>query len=198
MRGRFIVLDGPDGSGTTLHSRLLSERLQKEGNSVLATAEPSSGVIGTSLRTMLKSGELSGDALQLLFTADRADHIHHAIEPALKEGMSVVCDRYISSTIAYGEALNLDTAWLENMNKKFIQADALIFLLPPINVIMERLAERKSHESLETHEMQERVHMAYTRMAQQDSSIVVIDTSGKKEEVAEKIWQSVVGLRVLE
>ena len=194
MRGRFIVLDGPDGSGTTLHSQLLSDHLQKEGKSVLATAEPSTGVIGTSLRAMLKSGELSGDALQLLFTADRADHIHRIIEPALTEGTSVVCDRYISSTIAYGEALNLETAWLENMNKKFIQPDVLIFLLPPMNVIMQRLAERKSNESLETEDLQKRVHAAYTRMAKENPSVVVIDSSGSKEETANLIWSATKSL----
>ncbi len=191
MRGRFIVLDGPDGSGTTLHTRLLSERLAAESKKVLATAEPSDGSIGVFLRTALVSGHLSGDALQILFTADRADHLSRIVEPALSAETNVICDRYISSTIAYGEALNLDVAWLEDMNKKFIQPDVLIFLLPPMEVIMERLAERKSHESLETNEVQERVHTAYTAMAKKNPSIVVIDSSGSKEEAADAIWSAV-------
>ena len=194
MRGRFIVIDGPDGSGTTLHSQVLSKHLLTEGKPVLATAEPSAGVIGTSIRAMLKSGELSGDALQLLFMADRADHIHRTIEPALSAEKHIVCDRYTSSTIAYGEALDLDTLWLENMNKKFIQPDLLIFLLPPVEVIMERLKERKSSESLETKEIQERVHSAYAAMAAKDPSIMVIDSSGTREKTAEAVWSAVVSL----
>lgn len=191
MRGRFIVLDGPDGSGTTLHTRLLSERLAAENKKVLATAEPGDGNIGRFLRSELRSGHLPADALQLLFTADRADHVSRIIEPALGAETNVVCDRYVSSTIAYGEALNLDVVWLESMNKKFIQPDILIFLLPPVSVILSRLQERETSESLETKEIQERVHSAYTRMAKEDPSIVVIDSSGSKEKTAELIRDTV-------
>ena len=194
MQGAFIVLDGPDGSGTTLHTRLLSQRLGNEGHTVVQTAEPSDGSIGKFVRQMLKSGELAGDALQLLFTADRADHIGRVLEPAIRTGKTVICDRYISSTIAYGEALGFDSEWLESLNKKFIRPDTLLFLLPPIEVILKRLTERKSHESLETTELQTKVHAAYRKFAKKDSKIIVINTNGPKEEVAEKIWDSIKNL----
>lgn len=192
--GTFIVLDGPDGSGTTLHTRLLSEKLQSEGRAVMLTAEPTSGPIGTWVREQLHNhSNLPAEALQLLFTADRAAHVRDVIFPALAAGKDIICDRYTYSTIAYGEAAGLDAQWLAGIQSPFPVPTCTIFALPSIDVCFERLARRESRDMFEKRDLQERVHASYHRMAKHDSSINVIDTAGEKAVSAEKIWQIVRG-----
>lgn len=190
----FIVLEGPDGSGTTKHVELLVKRLQESKTPVLGTAEPSAGPIGSSIRGFLSSGSLPPDALQLLFTADRADHVKREIEPALARGEAVVCDRYFHSTFAYGQALGLPSPWLQSMNTNFVQPTCVIFALPPFEVCQERLGRRETKDSLEGEELQRAVYHHYTVLAQADTNIHVVDTSGEKEDVHEAIWSIVAPL----
>lgn len=190
----FIVLEGPDGSGTTKHVELLVARLQKLQKPVLGTAEPSGGPIGKSIREFLSSGELPPDALQLLFTADRADHVHRCIAPALGAGTAVVSDRYFHSTIAYGEALGLPSSWLQSMNTNFVQPSCVIFALPPFAVCQERLGRRATKDTLEGDELQRKVYDRYVALAKEDPRIHTVDTSGEKEVVHETIWDIVAPL----
>ncbi len=191
MPGPFLVLDGPDGSGTTLHTRLLAERLEVEGKKVLLTAEPTNGPIGSSIRGFLASGNLQPDALQLLFTADRADHVRRTVSPALLNGTIVISDRYLHSTLAYGEALGLEPSWLVELNRTFLRPTKVIFALPPFEVCQERLGRRETKDTLETTDLQRKVYDIYVRLAKEDPSIVVIDTSGSKQEVSEKIFAAI-------
>ncbi|ALM09757.1 MAG: dTMP kinase [Candidatus Peribacter riflensis] len=189
MRGIFIVLEGPDGAGTTKHSKLLSDRLAREGKPVLCTFEPTDGPIGSAIRSDLRAGTpLSPLELQERFCADRAWHLTEVIEPALREGTTVISDRYLHSTIAYGLALNLARPELDEMNKKFIRPDVTLFLLPPFTVLQERMTRRDHTDALERTELQRTVYAAYRKLAEEDPAIHVIDTSGSLEEVAEKIY----------
>jgi dTMP kinase len=190
MRGTFIVIEGPDGSGTTHQSEWLAERLHKDGRDVLLTAEPSDGTIGAFVRRALKEGEaISPEAMQLLFTADRAQHIETVIEPALSAGKTVICDRYIPSTLIYGQAQGLPLNWLQSLNKIFIQPDVLILTLPPFEICMERIGRRPSKDMFEQEAFQRKVYEGYARFARESSSAITVDTSGEKEKTAEQVWQ---------
>ena len=186
MPGQFIVIEGPDGAGTTTHSNLLAEALRREGKDVILTAEPTHGPIGQGIRELLKVGGVNGTALQLLFCADRADH-QDAIKEALAAGKIIICDRYIPSTLAYGSALGLDVAWLKDINKKFVQPTKTILLLPPLQVCYERLSKRASVDMLEHDTLRDAVYGAYKMLAEGDSTISVVDTSGDRDVVAKKI-----------
>lgn len=187
----FIVLDGPDGSGTTKQCQLLVENLQREGCDSLATVEPTNGLIGRWIRTILRQGNtIDPAALQLLFCADRAEH-QKKIRDALREGKTVVCDRYSTSTIAYGEALGLDVIWFEEINKQFIKPDLLFFTLPSLSVCKERVAKRMQKDSLEDDDLQNKVYRAYEKLAKADRSIHLIDTSKSKEENAKDVLEIV-------
>lgn len=194
MQPPFIVLDGPDGSGTTRHAALLCERLQREGYRVHATAEPSAGPVGRGIRTFLQEGTLPPDALQLLFTADRADHVHREVLPAIARGETVVSDRYLHSTLAYGEAQGLPLPWLQQMNAAFPAPSLVIFTLPPLAVCRQRLAKREARDSLEGDALQGAVYDRYRAFAERDPSIVVVDTSGTKESAHEEVWNAVLPL----
>lgn len=187
MKGTFIVLEGPDGSGTTTHGKRLAGYLMSKGHDVLLTSEPTEGPIGRFIRTQLAEGGLSPAALQLLFCADRAWHIGHVLLPALEEGKTIISDRYLLSTIAYGTALGLDPSWLQEVNKKFIQPDCQILLLPPLSVSMERLQTRASRDMLEEEDLQTKVHAAYAQ-ASTLPNIHTIDSSGDVERVAAAIF----------
>jgi dTMP kinase len=192
MAGRFVVLEGPDGAGTTKHSALLVERLSREGGTAMRTYEPTDGPIGTAIRAHLHSGTTTVSAadLQKWFCEDRSWHVEQVIKPALAKGITVVCDRYVHSTIAYGMALGLLRPWLEELNKNFIRPDVALFLLPPYPVLLERMSRRKERDTLERAELQEKVSDCYRRLAEDDPSIIVIDTSGPVEEVAERVYRA--------
>jgi dTMP kinase len=191
MSGIFIVLEGPDGSGTTSHSKALAESLAASGVPVLHTFEATNGPIGTYIREHLKAGDLPGNALQLLFTADRAWHEKEVIQPALERGETVVCDRYSLSTLVYGEAQGFDRDWLVELNKNFIQPDLLLLALPTFETCMERLGVRvkDSFESNDT--LQKRVYALYAEAAGELPADCVIDTSGDIDHVSTLIMKTV-------
>lgn len=195
MPGQFIVLEGPDGSGTTTHAKLLAESLTKRGHEVVVTAEPTDQPIGKFIRTELKkTGVPSPASLQLLFCADRAQHVEQLILPALKEGKTVICDRYIPSTIIYGAALGLDAAWLMQVNAHFPKADVMFFLLPGIEACKQRIGHRKEHDVFEKAELQKKVYEGYEQVARNTADtagIHVIDSSAPKELVAKQISDAV-------
>lgn len=191
MPGTLIVLEGPDGAGTTSHSTLLADKLRKHRRDIVLTAEPTDGPIGRFIREQLKQKSISSAAaLQLLFTADRAWHVETVIAPALKRGQTVITDRYVTSTIVYGRSLGLDAEWLYNVNAAFPKPDILLLLLPPFEVCQERMKRRASHDLLENETLQRAVHRAYGEVAQSDG-VSVIDTSYPIDDVAAKVVTAV-------
>lgn len=190
MSGRFIVLEGPDGSGTTTHTALLAQRLQTAGNDVLLTREPTAGPIGSFIRQELKNGIIPPLPLQLLFSADRAWHEFGELVPALEAEKTVICDRYWLSTVVYAKALGIDPEPLKELNQKFVQPTVQIILLPPFDICMERLGLRADHDMLEKESIQRRVYDGYREMAEK-LQIPVIDSSGDAQDVADKIAEEI-------
>jgi len=191
MNGRFIVLEGPDGSGTTSHTEKLVESLITAGYDVLQTFEATDGPIGTSIRQELRSGGLPAAAMQLLFCADRAWHVEKVILPALEAGKIIVCDRYSLSTEVYGQAFGVDREWLHELNTKFIQPDLQLLALPPLSVCFERLAKRDMDTFEANTALQETVYGLYAAEVEHAEPGTVFDTSGDFEETAAKIFERV-------
>jgi len=182
MQGKFIVLEGPDGAGTTKHSKLLADRLVREGSEVILTFEPTDGPIGSTIRKDLHAHKsIDAKELQRRFCEDRAWHVQHVIKPALARGAVVISDRYLDSTVTYGKALGLDADMLEEMNEDFPQPDILFYLLPPFSVLQERMGKRESTDVLEKTELQKMVYENYRLRAKEHPEIIVIDTSGELE-----------------
>ena len=142
-RGRFIALEGIDGSGTTTQRGALASALRSRGHVVLETNEPSSGSIGRLARERLAQGAVPLDrgALALLFAADRLDHVASEVEPALAEGRVVITDRYVMSSWVY-QALDCDPAWVRAINSRAPWPDLTFVLDVPASEAMRRVTAR--------------------------------------------------------
>jgi dTMP kinase len=101
--GILIVIEGLDGAGLSTQAAILAEYLRGANKEVLLTKEPTAMPIGKLIKSALnRNPELSLFALQLLFAADRAEHLEKEIEPALSANEIVISDRYILSSLAFG------------------------------------------------------------------------------------------------
>jgi len=192
----FIAFEGLDGSGSSTQSRMLAVKLEAQGHAVLQTKEPTNNThIGKLIREILqRKWECSSVGLQLLFSADRAEHLKNEIEPALKNGQIVITDRYFFSTIAYGSLTVDDWFWLKSLGKHFRVPDiTFLFKLDPA-ICIERIAGRGSDfELFEQHEKLEKIWKGYERLAREYQNIKLIDASKSIEMIAEEIWREVSG-----
>ncbi len=103
LKGKFIVLDGPDGSGKGTQLMILREYLESQGIQVEGAIDPGGTAIGDKIRKLVKYGSkgITANTEVMLFMASRAQLVTEVIKPALTSGKTVLCDRFISSTCAY-------------------------------------------------------------------------------------------------
>jgi dTMP kinase len=102
-RGRFVALEGVDGSGKTTHAALLADVLRADGLEVVLAREPGATALGERVRALLlhEGGAIAPAAEALLFAAARAQLVAEVVGPALAAGAWVVCDRFVDSSLAY-------------------------------------------------------------------------------------------------
>lgn len=148
LRGKFIVLDGPDGAGKTTQLQLLTDRLQTEGLTVCLVRDPGGTAIGEQVRQILLnpvSGDIDPACEMLLFMACRAQLVAAIIRPALAAGEVVLCDRFVSSTVAYQGASGVDGDGIINIWKTAgadFWPDLTIVLDLPPETGMQRVSQR--------------------------------------------------------
>ena len=149
----FIVFEGIDGSGKSTQARMLADRLAKAGVPILLTAEPSESPAGLALKSMKTRPPAEEEAR--LFTEDRRYHVELVIKPALKEGRTIICDRYVYSSAAYQGARGIDPKSIIAANREFAPPADITFLLE-INVkaALARIASKRP-EGFSLFELQE-------------------------------------------
>jgi len=206
-RGRFLVLEGLDGAGTTTQARLLGERLRAAGRAVHVTAEPSGGPVGALVRQVLlkrvsggRAGGVDAHALALLFAADRLDHLAAEVAPRLAEGSDVVSDRYTLSSLAYQALTTGDLAWVEVINRRAVAPDLTIFLrVRPGLALGRRRAAETEPELYEVAAFQRRVARSYQRaialLRRRGQRVEVLDGEQPVEAVATEVASLVDRLR---
>lgn len=204
--GRFVVLEGLDGAGTTTQARLLGERLRAAGRTVHVTAEPSGGPIGALIRQVLTrrvgggTGGFDPAALALLFAADRRDHLAVEIAPKLAAGVDVVSDRYALSSLAYQGAALGDMAWVHGLNREATAPSATLFLrVRPEVALRRRRAASLDREIYEVDAFQRRVASSYlealARLRAAGERVVELDGERPVAEVADAVLAAVEALR---
>lgn len=195
QRGVFLVFEGIDVSGKSTQARRIAEL-----HDALFTFEPGDTPLGVDLRHwLLDAGTpMSPQTEALLMLSDRSHHVASVIEPALREGRSVVSDRYYASTLAYqGYGRGVDLALLQSASDLAIgscHADATILL----DVALEVVNDRRVHDQKDRFEsadaaFHERVREGYLELAERNAWIVV-DGSHSPDDVARVIDERVAHL----
>jgi len=187
----LIAFEGLDGSGSSTQAKLLVERLERTGHPALATKEPTaSNPIGRMIREVLQhQWEASPEALQLLFSADRAQHLKDEILPALDKGQIVVSDRYLFSTIAFGSLAVPDVEWLKQLNRLFPMPNfTFLFKLDPATCMKRVESRGQPVELFEKEEKLRNIWKTYDLLQHQYPNIHLIDASRSIAEIADEIW----------
>ena len=148
MRGLLIAFEGLDQSGKHTQAELLRDRLTAQGRAVRLLSFPDyatviGGEIGRALRGECQYGP---DVMQLLYVANRYEW-KKDIADAKTRGTILICDRYLASSVAYGEAQGLDAAWLIEIQKHLPQPDVTILLdIAPDVSARRKSADRDRYE----------------------------------------------------
>ena len=205
---KFIVIEGIDGSGSTSQGQDLTNYFRGKGRPTVFTWEPTNGPVGMLIRLALTKrlkghvengfdrpgdaeSEITADldslAMALLFAADRRDHIAAEIIPNLQRGRTVICDRYLMSTLAY-QGLVADAKWLLDINAKVLTPDLTIYLDVDAERARQRIqGTRWTEDIYESVFQQRRVREKYHDLIDRElpiiGPVVTIDASPSRETV---------------
>lgn len=190
MQGLFITFEGPDGCGKTTQMKLLAEYFEKKGKEVVLTREPGGKGLGEKVREILLNydGEVSDRCESFLFLADRAQNIDIIVNPAVKEGKIVLCDRHIDSTVAYqgyGRGLNIDRInMLNNLATNGKKPDLTLVFDVDVETSMKRVGKEKDRMESAGIDFHNRVRKGYLELAKQEPKrIKVLDATKSIEEI---------------
>lgn len=194
-RGRFITLEGPEGSGKTTAARHLAEWLRGRGREALLTHEPGGTPLGEEVRRLVlhvrgMSDDLDPRADALLYAAARAQHASRVIRPALEHGTWVVCARYADSSLAYqGAGYGNDPTEMRRLQEFAtggLWPDLTLLLDVPVEIGLERTRRRREWNRFEDTEAVaffERVRRAYLDLAAAEPRrFEIVDGSGSVED----------------
>lgn len=191
MPGFLVAFEGLDQSGKQTQALLLRDRLRAEGGKARVVAFPDYGTsIGEEIaRALQGEREYGPDVMQLLYIANRYER-RPDIERWLAGGLILLCDRYLASSIAYGEAQNLDPGWLTEIQRFLPQPDLTLLLdISPESAAGRKATDRDRYER--DVELLTRVRKSYLRLAERPDW-TVIDGDQDKAAVAEAV-AAVVG-----
>jgi len=184
MPGRFIALDGLDGTGKSTQCRLLAEWLRKREYDVVTCRDPGGTPLGDMIRPILldHKHDMTPAAEAMLFMASRAELVARVIRPALAEGRWVVSDRYLLANVVYqGHAggLNVDDLWqLGRKSAGGVEPDLTLVLDLPVERANERRGRTADRFEQRDAAYQERVRQGFLAEARRrPEQIVVIDAS---------------------
>jgi dTMP kinase len=204
LQGKFITLEGIDGSGKSTQLRLLTGDLRSRGLDVITTREPGGTPLGRRLREAFLETEenVAPIAELLLFAADRAQHVELLIKPALAEGRTVISDRYADATAAYqGAGRGFPQVIVDRVIEiatAGLKPDLTLFFDISVETAISRMgspteADRVANRmDFETAEFYGRVRQAYLAMASQEPRrFRVIEADGPMEQIHAAVMREV-------
>ena len=193
-RGRFIVFEGGEGCGKSTQAARLATRL-----GALLTHEPGATAVGAQLRELMLSRateRLDERAEALLMAADRAQHVTEVVEPALRAGRHVVCDRYIGSSVAYqGYGRGLDPDMVRAVSgwaAGGLWPDVTVLLSVPDRVAAERIGGARDRIEDAGDDFHRRVLDGFRdQLLDEPESWVEVDGSGTPDRVEELVLDAI-------
>tara|TARA_B100001113_G_C20921352_1_gene540250 strand:+ start:7 stop:621 length:615 start_codon:yes stop_codon:yes gene_type:complete len=184
MRGKFITLEGIEGSGKSTNLEVIKNLLDNNNIKYIVTREPGGGPLGPHLRELLlnKDNSISPSVEMLLMMADRKDHVDNLIEPNLTKGNWVISDRYLDSTIAYqggGRQLNLNLITALSEELKLPTPDLTLLFDLSVDLALERAKKRSELDRFEREpkEFHSRIRNSYLEQASINNRTKIIDSS---------------------
>ncbi|MDQ2865893.1 MAG: dTMP kinase [Candidatus Eremiobacteraeota bacterium] len=197
----FVTVEGIEGCGKSTLISHLSQRLRSRGSAVLTTREPGGTPAGDAIRSLFLERAL--DLLPLseafLINAARAQHVVEAIEPALKSGQIVLCDRFVDSTLAYqGFGRGIDLDLLETICRTAtdgLMPDITFLLDIPVAISRERVAARRllpDRLESEDDEFHTRVRHGFLKLASSAPRYRVLDATKPPEDLAAQAFATVL------
>ncbi|MGN0817556.1 MAG: dTMP kinase [Candidatus Coproplasma sp.] len=197
MKGKFITVEGCEGSGKSTQLRLLSEKLDNLGVDYILTREPGGSDIAEQIRKIILDGKNSAmcdECEALLYAAARVQHLKEIVKPALDRGTLVICDRYVDSSLAYqGFARGLGEQFIEQINSYALQEfvpDLTLFLNISPDAAFERKHGADKDDRIEQLglDFHRKVYAGYLALCEKYPRIAPIDCSGTKYQTGEKIF----------
>ena len=191
MKGKFIVIEGPDGSGKTTVTKSLLEHYEKLGIKIIHTREPGGTQIGERIRELLLDPifqEMDPKAEALLYAASRAQHVEEKIRPAIEKGYLVLCERYIFSSLVYqglSRELGVDNILkINNFATLDFEPDMVIYLDPKDQMTRDRITDRPLDRLEQEEDFARKVQTNYRILANKmKDSLFIIDASKSPQEV---------------
>lgn len=197
MRGLFVTLEGPDGSGKTTILERVNALLIDKGIEAVLTREPGGTKIAEKIRDVIldtKNEGMSDRCEALLYAASRADHTENLIMPAIERGELVLCDRYVLSSLAYqgaGRQLGTKDVWSINQFATAGQMpDVVIFFDVDPLTVLNRKAETTEQDRLEVagDAFHTRVYEGYQEALTFAENVHIVDARQSIEAVTEAVF----------
>lgn len=200
-KGKFLVLEGIDGSGKSTQIAALMRRLEGLGVRCRADHEPTGGPVGSLIRQIF-TGRVTADnrVIAALYAADRLDHLVNEVDgvcAAIDSGVTVVSDRYYFSSYAY-HSVDMDMEWVIGANSVsagLLRPTLTVFLDVPAETALERIRQNRFVKEIFDQEdrlrrTRELYFEAFERLKDVER-VAVVDGSGTQEQVAQRVWAAV-------
>tara|TARA_X000000368_G_scaffold417599_1_gene414457 strand:- start:1391 stop:2005 length:615 start_codon:yes stop_codon:yes gene_type:complete len=194
MQGKFITLEGIEGSGKSTNLEFIKTVLDQYQIDYVVTREPGGGPLGPKLRELLldKERSISPSVEMLLMMADRKDHVDNLIKPNLDKGICVISDRYLDSTIAYqGGGRQLDIKLIDSLSAelRLPTPDLTLLFDLPVDVALQRAEKRSELDRFEREpkDFHSRIRNSYLELASSNHRIKTVDSSEDIESVAMQV-----------
>ncbi|MDY6311149.1 MAG: dTMP kinase [Cyanobacteriota bacterium] len=184
-KGLFITFEGIDGCGKTTQLNMLNKYLQDKGYETVLTKEPGGKGLGEKIRNILLNydGEVSDRCESFLFLADRAQNIDLIVNPAIRQGKIVLCDRHTDSTLAYqGYGRELDLAQIKKLNDLATNGrkpDITFIFDVSLETSSKRVGKDKDRMEKSGKDFFQRVRNGYLKIAQNEPQRVKVINSEK-------------------
>ena len=191
---KFVTLEGVDGAGKSTHIDFIKSYFISKSLDYILTREPGGTILGEKIREILLNDEMSPITESLLMFAARSEHLSQLIQPNLKNGVTVICDRFTDSSYAYqsgGKDVSISTIeQLKSIVQEDLEPDLTLLFDLPVELSIERLNNSRVLDRFEkqNYEFHQKVRESYLNNANQNKDrFYIIDSTRSINDIQDEI-----------